>query len=83
MKLTDIEIGKKYTLTLKGRVTEAIVIAIKPANVDVLWSTSQRDAVLLKLPTGRQIARTPGALTELQNQLDLFQKYEQEVFEEE
>jgi hypothetical protein len=72
MILENVEIGKTYTVQLRGRLTEVVVIAKKPADQDVLWSTSQRDAVLLKLPSGRQIARVPSALTELKDQLDLF-----------
>ena len=75
MKLENVEIGQTYTIKLKGRVTDVIVTAIKPAETDVLWSTSQRDAVLLKLPSGRKIARVPSALTPLRDQLELFKKY--------
>lgn len=68
----EIQLGQTYTIELKGRTTEVVVLAHKLADQDVLWSTSQREAVLLKLPSGRQITRHPKALTPLKDQLDLF-----------
>jgi len=68
----DLELGKTYEISFKGRTTEVVLLAFKHANEDVMWSTSAKEAVLLKLPTGRNISRHPNALRPLKDQLDLF-----------